>query len=245
MPITVAHPAVVLPLRLLGLPLTPLVVGATVPDLGLYVGARDVYGFAHSPLGLLTWAPVVTVVVVALWFTVVRDALVGLAPAAVRARLDPHVRLGRRGWAWVPIGGVVGAVTHVAWDSFTHPGRWGWENVAWLAEQHGPLPGGKWLQYGSGVTGMVVVAVAAVVWLARRPVRAEVPPRATRLPLLEVAVGAAALVAVGTAVRRVPEGLHAVAFDGVVAGCVALVVALLVATAGWHAARVRGVPDRR
>ncbi|WP_447644726.1 DUF4184 family protein [Nocardioides zeae] len=241
MPVTVAHPALVLPLARLtarwGLPLTPLVVGAMVPDVPLFAGARTVYELTHSPLGIAVWAPLATTVVVLVWFALVRDALVGLAPAALRRRLDAHVALRPRAWAWVPVAGVVGALTHVAWDSFTHPGRWGWETVPWLAAQQGPLPGGKWLQYGSGVVGMAVVAGAALLWLRSRP-RRDVPPRVTGLPLLELAVGTAALVALATAVGRAPQGLHAVAFNGVVHGLVALVAALLLASAAWHVLRL-------
>lgn len=241
MPITVAHPALVLPLARLtarrGLPLTPLVVGTMVPDVPLFAGKHAAYGVTHSPLGIALYAPLATTVVVLVWFTVVRDALVGLAATPVRRRLAPHVALAPRAWAWVPVAGAVGALTHVAWDSFTHPGRWGWEAIPWLAAQQGPLPGGKWLQYGSGVVGMAVVAGAAVLWLRSRPTRA-VPPRVTGVPLLELAVGAAALVALVTAVLRVPQGLHAVAFDGVVHGLVALVAALLLAAGAWHVLRL-------
>lgn len=242
MPITVAHPAVVLPLRGLlarwGLPLAPLVVGAMVPDAGLFLRLDDLYEVAHRPVGLVTWAPLATTVVLALWFGLVRDALVGSAPAAVRARLDPHVRLSPRAWAWVPLGGALGAVTHVAWDSFTHPGRWGWENVAWLSEQHGPLAGGKWLQYASGVLGMLVVAVVAWRWVAARPRAGVVPPRVVAWPLLETVLVAAAVVGAVTALVLLPEGLHAVAFGTVVNGLVALVAGTLLATAAWHATRL-------
>lgn len=245
MPITVAHPALVLPLARLtarwGLPLTPLVVGAMVPDVPLFARSRTVYELTHSPLGIAVWAPLATTAVVLVWFVVVRDALVGLAPPPVRRRLAPHVSLTRRAWAWVPFAGVVGALTHVAWDSFTHPGRWGWETIPWLSAQQGPLPGGKWLQYGSGVVGMALVAGAAVLWLRSRPPR-DVPPRVTGVPLLELAVGAAALVALVTAVDRLPEGLHAVAFEGVVHGLVALVAALLVAAGTWHVLRLTRPP---
>lgn len=123
MPLTLAHPAAVLPLRWLGVPLTPFVVGSMVPDVPLFARSPAGYAFTHSVPGLLTWAPLAGLLVVALWYGVVRDALVGLSPAAVRARLDPHVRLSVRAWCAVPVGAAVGALTHVAWDELTHPGR--------------------------------------------------------------------------------------------------------------------------
>lgn len=241
-PVTVAHPAVVLPLRGLlarvGLPLTPVVVGAMAPDLGLFLRRPGLYDLAHGPVGVALWVPLLTTLVVAAWFGLVRDALVGSAPLAVRSRLAPHVRLAPRAWAWVPVGGAVGAATHTVWDAFTHPGRWGWESVAWLSAQQGPLPGGKWVQYVTGVLGMVVVLVAAVRWLASQRVLAEAAPRVVPWPLLESVVLGAALVGGATAARRLPEGLHSVAFGSVVNALVALVVGALLATVVWHSARL-------
>lgn len=239
MPVTLAHPVAVLPLRWLGVPLTPFVVGSMVPDVPLFARSPDGYAFTHSVLGLLTWAPAVGLLVVALWYGVVRDALVGLSPPYVRARLDPHVRLSVRAWCLVPLGGAVGALTHVAWDELTHPGRWGAQHVPWLAAQHGPLLGVKWLQYSSGVLGVAVLVVAALVFLRGRPVRAEVPPPVVRVPLLALAVAVAAVVGLVTAVRRAPEGLHAVAFGSVVNGLVALVAAVLVVAVLWQVALLR------
>lgn len=242
MPITIAHPAAVLPLLGVGVPLTPVVVGSMVPDLPLFAGNATLYEFTHGPLGVVAWGSIVTTFVVLAWWGFVRDALVGIAPTYVRARVAP--RSGWRGrtpraWAWVPTGGALGALTHSLWDAFTHPGRWGWENIAWLSAQHGPLPGGKWLQYGSGIAGMTIVAATAWLWLRSRPPHTPPPPRAVRLPLLEAVVGLAALVALGTAIGRIPHGLHAVAFNGVVNGLIALTLGLAAA------AGIVAVADRR
>ena len=65
---------------------------------------------------------------------------------------------------------VLGSYTHVLLDAFTHPNRWGTTRLAWLNAMIGPLPAHKWLQYGLGVLGLLVLAVWAVVWVdAARP----------------------------------------------------------------------------
>jgi hypothetical protein len=58
---------------------------------------------------------------------------------------------------------LLGSVTYVRWDAFTHKGQWGEHDIAWLAQSHGPLPGYRLAQYGSGVIGLSVL----VAWCAR------------------------------------------------------------------------------
>ncbi len=59
---------------------------------------------------------------------------------------------------------VLGAITHLVWDSFTHAGRWGVEVVPWLHTEHLGLPGYKWAQFASGLLGLAVL----VIWSLRR-----------------------------------------------------------------------------
>lgn len=140
MPLTLSHPAAVLPLRGLGLPVTALVAGSMVPDIPLFLGWHRGYQVTHSLVGVVTVDAIVTMLVVALWFGVVRDVLVDLTPDAVRSRLVPHVRLSERQWLLAPVAAALGALTHVVWDTFTHPARWGSDRVGWLHTEHaGPL----------------------------------------------------------------------------------------------------------
>jgi hypothetical protein len=41
----------------------------------------------------------------------------------------------------------VAPATHVFWDAFTHPGRWGPVHIEWLRTEHSGLLGLMWLQY--------------------------------------------------------------------------------------------------
>lgn len=62
----------------------------------------------------------------------------------------------------------LGVVTHILWDAFTHEGRAGVGLLPALDEQWGTLLGYKWLQYGSGVGGMIVLAIAGALWMRGR-----------------------------------------------------------------------------
>ncbi len=65
---------------------------------------------------------------------------------------------------WAALAVVLGALTHLVWDSFTHAGRWGVEVVPWLHTEHLGLPGYTWAQFASGLLGLAVL----VIWSLRR-----------------------------------------------------------------------------
>lgn len=237
MPFTPSHAAVVLPLGRLGLPTTALVIGSMVPDAPLFLGRRDVYQLSHSWPGVVGVDLVGTLLLLAVWTFLVRDALVDLAPGPVRARVPARGRLGVRDWLLAPVAAVLGSLSHVVWDAFTHRDRWGVAHVAWLQAEHGPLPGHKWAQYVSGVIGLAVVVAGGVAHLRARPVR-PVPPRvlpAAVLPLLAVLAASYGVVA---ALVRLDDGLHAVVYAGVVQGIAA---AAVVTVAGWAVWSCRNV----
>lgn len=234
MPFTPSHAAVVLPLGRLGLPTAALVIGSMVPDVPLFL--RDPGGYRHTH----SWAGVVgvdllgTLVLLALWTFVVRDALVDLAPGRVRERLPAHARLGLRAWLLAPPAAVVGSLSHVAWDAFTHPGRWGVREVAWLQAEHGPLPGYKWAQYVSGVVGLAVVVGAVVAHLRAQPVHPVPRRRVLPAAVLPVLLAAAASYGAAVALARLDDGFHAVAFAGAVHAIVAGVVAIVALGVTWN-----------
>ena len=213
MPLAPAHPAVVLPLQRLGLPLSALVAGAVAPDAPVYLPVPVSYETTHSGRGLVADVAI-GLGLLWLWSTLVRDAVVDLTPF-LRRRVPARAQLTRAAWLPAVVAVAVGAATHVLWDSATHD--WGSvvREVAALRDEYGPMPGYRWLQHGSTVAGALVVAAHGWSRLNRRPVDPRPPavPRAgwwlTPLPLValpvgllqgpEAAVGAALLTVLGVA----------------------------------------------
>lgn len=124
MPYPIAHPAAVLPLLApMGRRAVPsaLVIGSIVPDLWYFVPfvARDA---SHSAAGLLWFCIPIGLVAYLLFHLLLKQPLVALLPA----RLAPFAleRIPQRPWAAVLLCLLVGAATHVAWDSFTHEEGW-------------------------------------------------------------------------------------------------------------------------
>jgi hypothetical protein len=238
---TLAHPAAVVPLRSLGLPMSAMVIGSMVPDLPLFVRWSQGYQLSHSYIGVLSINLLVALVLLCGWNALMRDALVDLAPGPVRDMLSSRRRLSFREWLWAPAAAVLGSFSHLFWDAFTHRNRWGVAHVGWLQADLGPLPGYKWAQYISGVVGLVIVLGACRAFYRSRPTNERILPRVLPAPVLPVVVGAALTCGLLAGLARWSGGLHAVAFHGVVQA----ILALAAGTAGtclvWVLARRRRV----
>ena len=195
MPFTPSHAVVALPF--LRTPLVPaaVAIGAMTPDLPLFVRGLPVsYGLTHG----VVWLPVTVLIAGALlliWRCVLRPAVRELSPAWLARRLPPEWDSGAGAAAreTLAISGrppctsarsillligslAIGVLSHIVWDPFTHEGRWGTELLPLLDELWGPLAGYKWLQHGSSVLGLAVLAIWAIRWLRRRTAQVT-PPR--------------------------------------------------------------------
>jgi hypothetical protein len=215
-PFTLAHPAAVLPLRRLGLPMTAMVVGALVPDLPIYFGFQDARGTTHSALGVVTIDLALGMAALLLWVFLFRRPLVDMAPVRWRTRLPETMRLGRRGWLLAAPAVLVGSITHVVWDAFTHEGAWGVREVPVLREELLGVPAYTWAQHVCSVLGLGVVVLVALRYLSRLP---EQPPRPAPLVArwaLVVALACGLVLGLGIAALVIPWGLEAVAYYGVV-----------------------------
>lgn len=198
MPLTPSHAVVALPF--LRTPLVPaaIAVGAMTPDLPLFVRALPLdYGRTHA----FAWLPATVVLALALllvWRCVLRPAVRELSPhwlavrlpgewdrgagAALRetfgfeaaASMAPTRRAPGRAILLLVVSLLIGVVSHIAWDLFTHDDRWGVTAIPALADDWGPLPGYKWLQHASSTLGLAIIGVFMLVWLIRRPPEASV-----------------------------------------------------------------------
>ena len=176
MPFTPSHIAAALPF--LRTPLLPsaVVIGSMAPDVPYYLPVRVPRDLTHSLVGVPTIDLLISVVLVVIWYAVLRAPIVDLAPAVIRTRmpaLGPVAwRPPGRSWpiavALMMLGAIVGILTHLAWDSFTHEG-WLVDALPVLQERVGPLPLVAWLQHISTVAGLVILAVFATRWVRTTP----------------------------------------------------------------------------
>ena len=181
MPFTGSHIAAVLPLaRSAWLVPSALVIGSMVPDLPYYLPLPVEATLTHSIVGVLGVDVVLGLVALALWHGLLARFLIAISPARLRERLPPPTR--QRQWsagraAMLVVSLVVGALTHVLWDSFTHDGMWGAAHIGWLAESYFGMAGYRWAQRVSTVVGAVVVVVWLVrCWRTQSPATEQPPP---------------------------------------------------------------------
>ncbi|TMR94810.1 DUF4184 family protein [Nonomuraea basaltis] len=201
MPFTPSHMAAVVPL--ISSPRVrrfvdpwALAMGAMVPDLPIFLPFLPDYTNWHSWAGVVTIDLFAVLVLVPLFHAVFRDPLISLLPPSLagRAALLAPDRLRP-----LPIaaGAVIGAASHVLWDSFTHstgPTEWG----PWLSVSvFGVIRLFRLLQYTSSVIGL-----AAVVWWGWRelsrmapmavPDRLKISPRLRRVVMAAASAGVVA-----------------------------------------------------
>ena len=227
MPFTPTHVAAALPVwgwvrGREGVPAAALVVGTMIPDAAVFLPGWFDYRTAHSlpglftrglPLGLAAWL---------LWEFLLKGPLLDLAPDAVRRRLPgagaPAV-LSVRTLAWAAGLVLAGAASHVAWDAFTHAGRWGvrlfpvldevWLTApSWVPTRDRHVRGFRVAQYGSTALFLpLTVLYAAVRLRGTEPVDVP-PPRLSPAVRRAVAAGLVLvplLVAGAGLVRDVPR----------------------------------------
>ena len=127
MPFTVSHVAAILPFVRSPLPPAALAFGSIAPDVPYFVRIGVPREFSHSVWGALSIDLLIGLVAFALWVVVFRTPLLDYSPRWLRERMSPEARWrSERGWlatsGALVVGLVLGSLTHVAWDLFTHDG---------------------------------------------------------------------------------------------------------------------------
>lgn len=249
MPFTLAHPAAAVPLRRVlarwGV-LSALVIGSMTPDFAYWVPNHVTRAESHSLEGLFWFCLPVGLAGYALFHLLLKRPAVLLLPEPLRIRLQP---LAFDGPAFptaplvpVMVSLLVGAFTHVAWDSFTHGGA---PAVVFFPLLRATLldVGGYELkvyrlaQHASTLIGLVLLARWSARWLRAQPA-VWTPPAWPVAPALRTGlgtsiVGLAVVIALGSGLDRAPDRLTLRAVQifaerAAIDGLAALVLPLLV-----------------
>ena len=205
MPFTLSHPLAVIPLRRTGLVFSAMVVGCMSPDFEYMLRPLErslPLNFdshaSHTLMGLVGICLPTSLFLLWLWHELLKRPLLELAPESHRLRLLPLVgefSFGpSRRFILICLSVLVGAATHVAWDSFTH--SWGWpvRQMPWLQERVSlpgiaPLPGYRCLQHASTLLGFFALLLIYGFWFRRTapvagPAGTIPPPRRVQLLII-------------------------------------------------------------
>jgi hypothetical protein len=220
-----------------------------VPDVPLFAPWVAEYNATHSLVGVVSIDAALGLVVFVAWHVVFGPALAAAFRPALGHRLSARASGVRSPlWRWthapaVYASFVIGAMTHVGWDAFTHEGRWGTTHVRWLAQTHGPLTGAAYAQEASTVVGALVVAWWLHRWcaangLALMDLRLSRGAQLVCLAVLFAGATNAALALAPELVRGELSGVSMAAFVVATRGISGGAVCAIVMAAGWHGRRL-------
>jgi hypothetical protein len=177
MPFTVSHVAAVLPLHRwlsrLGL-FTAAVIGSMTPDFGIILFHDFTRTRTHSLGGLWRFCLPIGLAVFVITRYLIKPAFVEVVSDGPYARVEAASAANRPlrllDWCTVALVIVLGAVTHLIWDGFTHEGAPGVRMFPVLDEVGTDIDGHalrfwRLLQYGSSMAGLVAVMIAIGLWL--------------------------------------------------------------------------------
>ncbi len=189
MPYTLSHAAAVLPfsrylarLRVLSATL----IGSMVPDFGHLMPIYPPRMATHSALSLVTFSLPWGLFLYWIFQLLMKRPLLSLLPDHAYMRWRPFAAPAAWNsplqWLLAAAGILVGAVTHLVWDGFTHEGARGMRMMPelddWAFELHGHhLMGARLMQDGSSLVGLAVV-IALVTYALRRGRPQVATPRA-------------------------------------------------------------------
>jgi hypothetical protein len=167
MPFTLAHPAAILPLARTRLVFSALVIGSMAPDFPYLLALSTRAQFGHTLPGVFTFCLPAGLIVYWLFHRHLKAPLLACLPPSHQVCL----REAASALAWsqpsvlllVAVSVIIGAFTHIAWDSCTHANGWTVQHVpalqaVLLHKTGGDLKVFKVLQHGSSIVGLAVLA---------------------------------------------------------------------------------------
>jgi hypothetical protein len=181
MPFTVSHAAAVLPIHRWTrheLPLTALMIGSMAPDLGYFFSHEAPRQLTHSFTGLLIFCMPAGLAVWLFYVAILEKATITLLSDRWHTRFAHTDAITTSLIVRASIAIILGAATHLLWDSFTHRGTFVTRAFPALL---GPTPGASWmpvyhLLHGlSSIVGLVILANWAQ-HLHRQPAKSLIRP---------------------------------------------------------------------
>jgi hypothetical protein len=173
MAFTTSHPAAVLVFNYLPkrwFSLTALVIGSMAPDFEYFIRMTMQSRYSHTPLGLLWFDLPLSLLFILIYNAIVKDRLIDHLPAYLNKRSSAYKNYSKsyfkRPLIVIITSILIGAASHLLWDSFTHPGRYFVRHIAILThiviiEGH-PVPMYNIVQHTSTIAGVIVIIYAII-----------------------------------------------------------------------------------
>ena len=185
MPFTFSHPALVLPLTIFPrhwFSLTGLVIGSLTPDFKYFLRMRIQSVYSHTVAGIFWFDLPLGILLTFLYHNFVRNELISNLPFVLRSRLFRFIDFDwnqyfKTNWLIVSVSIIIGAASHLLWDSFTHESGYFVSTMPKLTETVGLLgkqiPFYKISQHFSTVLGGIIIAFAILKLPADKNVKSQ------------------------------------------------------------------------
>jgi hypothetical protein len=169
MPFTFSHPAIVLPLTFLPrqwFSLTGLIIGSLTPDFEYFLRMRIKSNYSHTIDGLFWFDLPLGLLLAFIFHNIVRNSLYNNLPTFLKSRFLTFKQFNwnlqfKKNWFVVSISILIGAASHIFWDSFTHDNGYFIQkipelqnSVVFLDKQ---IPVLKILQHASTLIGALII----------------------------------------------------------------------------------------
>ena len=142
-----------------------------VPDFEYFMRMRVKSIYSHSFIGLLWFDLPLTIILAFIFHYVVRNTLINNLPGFLAARLIAFTDFDwnayfKRKYIIVIVSALLGASSHIAWDSFTHEDGFAVERISDLSNSiqlfGTGIPLFKLLQHGSSAVGAIAICITIV-----------------------------------------------------------------------------------
>lgn len=170
MPFTFAHPIAVLPfLKRNYFSATGLIVGSIVPDFEYFLKMSAGGEHGHTLAGMFYFDLPLGCMLALVFHMFIKDTLIDNSPRFIQQRfgvlrqVDFLSYFKKKYWI-VGYSILLGAATHLLWDSFTHSGGFGVEQIEFLSKTRIPFQGVKYplwysLQHFFSVVGLLILII--------------------------------------------------------------------------------------
>jgi hypothetical protein len=170
MPFTPAHPAIILPfIRSRYFSATGLIAGSMSPDFEYFFKMSVSSMHSHTVAGLFYFDLPVTILISLVFHLVVKKNLIYNLPLFLQKKIQALLEIDfikyLREHAWIfVISALLGAASHILWDSFTHNNSFFVRTLPFYKGTHVPLGGARYplwyaLQHISTAVGLTTIFV--------------------------------------------------------------------------------------
>jgi hypothetical protein len=169
MPFTFSHPAIVLPLTYLNrkwFSLTGLVIGSLTPDFEYFIRMKVQSNYSHTLSGIFWFDLPLGILLTFIFHNIIKKQLFNNLPTKLRNKISPFIlfdwnKYFKENLIVIISSIVIGAFSHIFWDSFTHETGYFVVNISALKSEINllgkQLPFYKILQHLSSLIGGIIV----------------------------------------------------------------------------------------